>query len=109
MGILFENDRPTVLETCEFSQGYDGDNGEVFGAGGYASQVYSHRLVVAVWANKALAWQCNEGGMVRVLFTKLDFDSVQLSRTDAVTTLRAVFGGHLATASRIPRAHGKLE
>ena len=41
-------------------------------------------------------------------FPNLSFDSVQWNRKDAVTALRVVQGGLLATASRKPRAHGEL-
>ena len=47
--------------------------------------------------------------MVRALLYELEFDSVQLNQKDAVTSLRAVQGGLLATASRKPGARGKLD
>ena len=58
----------------------------------YASQVYSHRLVVAVWANKTLACRATKEVMFRALLSELEFDSAQLVKKDVVTTLRAVQG-----------------
>ena len=105
VGILAENESPVVLVTGGCSQQYERDDGEVPCAEGCAPQVHSHLLCGRTKLSHGRATK----EAVRALFSELQFDSVQLNRKDAVTSLRVVQGGLLATASRIPRAHGKLE